>query len=72
MSYLTDTIRPVCPLLNNGKVSIGCDYDSKWETLIANGTPLCPNDDMRGRCGLGCYGASKRIVTYDNARILLF
>lgn len=36
MSYLTDTIRPVCPILNNGKVSRGCDYDSKRETLIVN------------------------------------
>ena len=69
MSYLTDTIRPVCPILNNGKVSIDCDYDSKWETLIVNGVK---QTNIIGRCGLGCYGASKSIVTYDNARILWF
>lgn len=69
MSYLTDTIRSVCPILNNGKAIRGCDYDSTWETLIVNGTP---HDNIIGRCGLGCYGASKRIVTYGNARILWF
>lgn len=69
MSYLTNTIIPVCHILNNGKDIRGCDYDSKWERLIVNGTP---QNNIIGRCGLGCYGASKRIVTYDNGRILWF
>lgn len=69
MSYLTDTVRMVCPILNGGKDTKKCNYDSELHDEIINGVI---HTVIIGRCNLGCYGASKRIVTYDNARILLF